>query len=39
MSKKLNREDFTTKTVIGSVDYAKVKRALTGQNLQELCQI
>ena len=39
MSKKLNREDFTTKSVIGSVDYAKVKRALTGQNLQELCQI
>ena len=37
--KKLNREDFTTKSVIGSVDYAKVKRALTGQNLQELCQI
>ena len=37
--KKLNREDFTTKSVIGSVDYTKVKRALTGQNLQELCQI
>ena len=37
--KKLNHEDFTTKSVIGSVDYTKVKRALTGQNLQELCQI
>ena len=37
--KKLDYNDFKTKSVIGSVDYAKVKRALTGQNLQELCQI
>ena len=39
MSKKLDLKDFTQKSVIGSVDYAKVKSALTNRNLGELCKI
>ena len=37
--KSLNIDNFANKQVIGSVDYTKVKSALTGRNLQTLCQI
>ena len=39
MKKELKISDFSTKSIIGSVDYAKVKSALTSQDLQSLCEI